>query len=199
MTPKTLSQAMNTPADITRMCGIVTVIPTKAKFNRERVRVMSESILNLSEAATTIKNAIVHSRYNAAKMVNKELLGLYYAVGKYVSENSRCGTWGTGAIKNISELLQKELPGLRGFSEVAIKRMRLFYEAWQPVFINRPLAMDDFQPEENIENRSLTVNEMNSVDLTLLEKHLNSAEFLSILPDEFYRVGFTHLGETENL
>jgi len=37
------------------------------------------SIMNLNDAATIIKNAIVHSRYNAAKMVNKELLGLYMA------------------------------------------------------------------------------------------------------------------------
>lgn len=63
-------------------------------------------------------------------LVNRELLGLYYAVEKYVSENSRNSVWGQDAIKQLSESLQQELPGLRGFSEVSIKRMRLFYEGW---------------------------------------------------------------------
>ncbi|MDR1688863.1 MAG: DUF1016 N-terminal domain-containing protein [Clostridiales bacterium] len=83
---------------------------------------------NFTDAANIIKEAIVRSRYQAAKLVNKELLGLYYAVGKYVSENSRNRVWGQGAIKQLSESLQQGLPGLRGFSEVSIKRMRLFYE-----------------------------------------------------------------------
>ena len=37
-----------------------------------------------------------------------------------ISANSRKGTWGTGAIKFISEQLRRELPGLRGFSEERI-------------------------------------------------------------------------------
>jgi hypothetical protein len=42
-------------------------------------------------------------------------------------------------------LLQQELPGLRGFSETSIKRMRIFYEAWCSMFENRPLSADDLQ------------------------------------------------------
>ncbi|MDR2855607.1 MAG: DUF1016 N-terminal domain-containing protein, partial [Methanomicrobiales archaeon] len=77
---------------------------------------MSDIII-FKEAAIAIKDAIVRSRYQTARLVNKELLSLYYGVGKYVSENSRGGYWGKGAIKQISEDLQRELPGLRGFSE----------------------------------------------------------------------------------
>ena len=64
-------------------------------------------------------------------MANRELLSLYFGVGKYISENSRKGFWGTGAIKVISENLQKEMPGLRGFSESNLKNMRIFYEEWE--------------------------------------------------------------------
>ena len=81
-----------------------------------------------SDAVNTIKNAILRSKYQAAKLINREMLSLYYGIGKYVSENSREGFWGTGAIKTISERLRKELPGLRGFSETSIKKMRQFYE-----------------------------------------------------------------------
>lgn len=84
------------------------------------------------EAVRTIKTAILRSQARAAKYSNKELLSLYYAIGGYVSNNSRKGTWGTGAINEISSRLREELPGLRGFSATNIKSMRTFYEAWQP-------------------------------------------------------------------
>lgn len=88
---------------------------------------------NYIEAVKTIKEAILRSQYRAAASVNKEQLSLYYGIGRYVSENSRTGFWGKGAIEQISSLLQKELPGLRGFSVSNIKNMRVFYEEWEPV------------------------------------------------------------------
>ena len=81
---------------------------------------------NYREAVKTIKEAILRSQYRAAASVNKEQLSLYYGIGRYVSENSRTGFWGKGAIEQISSLLQKELPGLRGFSATSIRNMRIF-------------------------------------------------------------------------
>ena len=97
---------------------------------------------NYREAVKTIKEAILRSQYRAATSVNKEQLSLYYGIGRYVSENSRTGFWGKGAIEQISSLLQKELPGLRGFSTSNIKNMRVFYEEWEPVLNRQPLAGD---------------------------------------------------------
>ena len=84
-------------------------------------------------AVQTIKDAILRSQYQAAKLVNREMLSLYYGIGRYISANSREGFWGTGAIRTISEKLRKELPGLKGFSESSLKNMRMFYEEWSPV------------------------------------------------------------------
>ena len=44
--------------------------------------------------------------------------------------NSRKGFWGKGAINEISDQLNKELPGLRGFSARNLRYMRMFYEEW---------------------------------------------------------------------
>ena len=82
------------------------------------------------EAVRVIKEAILRSQYRAASSANKEQLSLYYGIGCYVSKNSREGFWGKGAIETISQQLQKELPGLRGFSVANIKFMRQFYETW---------------------------------------------------------------------
>ena len=63
-------------------------------------------------------------------------MSLYFGIGRFVSINSREGTWGTNAISQISSQLKKELPGLRGFSETSIKLMRQFYETWEPVLLS---------------------------------------------------------------
>ena len=96
-----------------------------------------------NQAVQLIKSAILQNQLEAAKAVNRQMLALYYGVGKYVSDNTRKGVWGTGAIETISEQLRRELPGLRGFSPTSIKKMRQFYEQWCNV-VNRPPMAGDF-------------------------------------------------------
>ena len=164
---------------------------------------MSENnTLDFGDAAIIIKDAIVRSRYQAAKLINKELLSLYYAVGKYVSDNSRTGYWGKGAIKLLSDDIQRKLPGLRGFSEAAIKKMRLFYEAWQPVFSNRSLTMNDLNADSTTVNRQLSMDDFEmdgvpdvGIDLGLLKHDTNEFNMSGFSFDEFCRVGFTHHSE----
>ena len=88
-------------------------------------------ITNYDEAVKTIKTAILNNQYEAAKSVNEKQLLLYFGIGKYISQYSRKGFWGKGAIDEISERLQKELPGLRGFSARNLRLMRSFYEEWR--------------------------------------------------------------------
>jgi len=87
------------------------------------------NIIKYNEAVRIIKNAILQSRYQAARFANKEQLQLYYDVGNYVSINTRSDKWGTGAIEEISRQLQIELPGLRGYSASNIKYMRAFLKS----------------------------------------------------------------------
>ena len=94
---------------------------------------MQHNTADYNIAVQTIKEAILRSQYQAAKLVNREMLSLYYGIGRYISANSRDGFWGTGAVKAISERLSKEMPGLKGFSESSLKNMRMFYEEWSPV------------------------------------------------------------------
>ena len=65
------------------------------------------------------------------KLVYEKQLMLYYGIGKYVSMNSRNGFWGKGALESISGQLEKELPGLRGFTSRNLRYMRTFYEEWE--------------------------------------------------------------------
>lgn len=94
---------------------------------------IQKSSVAISSAVQQIKSAILQSQARAVQMINQEQLSLYYGIGRYVSQHSRKGYWGTGAIGRISKQLQAELPGLKGFSEENIKLMRRFYEAWKDI------------------------------------------------------------------
>ncbi len=109
--------------------------------------VISKSIID------TIKTAILEAQYKAAKAVNAVQLSLYFSIGKYVSEHTRKGYWGTGALEYISEQLQRELPGLRGFSATNIRMMRIFYEEWTNSLFsgdyNSSLASDELESDNS--------------------------------------------------
>lgn len=111
---------------------------------------MKQISTEYNHAVQLIKTAILQNQLEAAKAVNQQMLALYYGVGKFVSENTRNGIWGTGAIETISEQLRRELPGLRGFSPANIKKMRIFFESWNN-YINRSPLANDLQHTDNQE------------------------------------------------
>ena len=149
-------------------------------------------LLKYQEAVSKIKNAILQSRYQAARLANKELLSLYYYIGHYISQNTRSGKWGTGAIEEISKQLQVELPGLRGYSATNMKYMRIFYEEWSDIFgQNRQFAIDDLSDSGGGTNRHLISDDLNSFDYRE-NCHLPSDDLKNEHIDAFLRIGFTH-------
>jgi predicted nuclease of restriction endonuclease-like (RecB) superfamily len=82
-----------------------------------------------------LKIQILQSRYHAVKLVNNEILLLYYATGKSITEKLKRENWGNAVIEKLSEDLQKALPGLRGFSSKNLRNMRQFYETYSTVEI----------------------------------------------------------------
>ena len=83
------------------------------------------------EFITDLKQRIVQSRYIAARLANKEQLMLYLKTGRALSGKIAKEKWGTAVIDRIAEDLQKQLPGLRGFSARNLRLMRRFYDEYQ--------------------------------------------------------------------
>ena len=110
-------------------------------------------------------------------------------MGRYVSQNTRKGVWGTGAIKAISEQLHKELPGLRGFSERNIKNMRAFYEAWQGLDTNLETTVSKLQMSDNkgLINSAATAAELETMNTPIL-----LPRFDMLYDNTFLEVPFTH-------
>ena len=154
---------------------------------------------NYDEAVKAIKSAILQSQYDAAKTVNEKQLMLYYGIGKYISLNSRNGFWGKGAIDAISEQLDKELPGLRGFTSRNLRYMRTFYEEWE-------MLDSTGQSEQIPENLSGNLELANSkLEKTSIEPiwNLQVPNYQEFPMEAFLHIGFTHhrviLGKAKDL
>lgn len=87
---------------------------------------------NYIEFIQSIKKQIVQSRYAAARLANREQLMLYFKTGLMISEKIKAQKWGAKVLDQISADLQKEVPGLKGFSPGNLKKIRLFAEAYAP-------------------------------------------------------------------
>jgi len=150
-----------------------------------------------NNAAEIIKTAILQGQYEALKGENRVQLAVYFGIGKYVSLNSRQGTWGTGALAAISERLRKIMPGLRGFSAESLKKMRLFYENWTILdYANYNEAI----PQTGNSVIAITELSNDSIDIYHSMTLPNTADFPAV---EFLMVPFTHhsriLAKTKDL
>lgn len=135
----------------------------------------------LANAVQAIKGAILQSQQRALVVINQEQLALYYAIGRFVSMNTRNKNWGKGFIEAVSEQLRKELPGLRGFSAASLRKMRTFYEEWQMLSDNSFVETNKLVDIES--NSFVGTNELPTVQFKIDANFPITA---------FMNIGFTH-------
>ena len=163
----------------------------------------NNSPIPLSQAVEAIKTAILQGQYEALKDVNRVQLDVYFAIGKYLSKNTKRFAWGSGVMEKISEQLRKELPGLRGFSASNLYEMRKFYEAWimlDPDFpvvsgeinysTNNPILIGEHQEQSNfpVASGKLQTSDY-QIDIYNAIVIPNIAEFPV---EDFFKVPFSH-------
>jgi len=79
------------------------------------------------EFLNDLKSKIKQSQYQAFRTVNKELIKLYWDIGKSIVDKQEKLGWGQKVIQQISIDLQKEFPKNSGFSERNLKYMKKLY------------------------------------------------------------------------
>ena len=62
-----------------------------------------------------ITSRIRSAQYEALKAVNKEMIALYWEIGKRITEQQAALGWGKSVVENLSQDIQKEFPGIKGF------------------------------------------------------------------------------------
>lgn len=84
-----------------------------------------------------IKKDILATRTKMLSDANKELLFLYFRIGKVISDNQK---YGNGFIQTLSTSLKIDFPNTTGFSPRNLARMRKFFETYQDL-LNLPTAL----------------------------------------------------------
>ena len=76
---------------------------------------------------TELKGRIVSARLHAARAVNRDLILLYWDIGRGIVERQETLGWGESVVEMLAKDLQKAFPGMRGFSKANLWAMRRFY------------------------------------------------------------------------
>ena len=94
----------------------------------------SSSLLQLPagypEFLQDLKSRIRAAQVRAAFAVNRELVLLYWSIGKDILARQGVEGWGSRVIDRLADDLQNEFPGVEGFSPRSLKYMRALAEAW---------------------------------------------------------------------
>ena len=88
-----------------------------------------------------IKERVRAAQYEALRAVNKELVALYWDIGRIIVERqSSEGSWGKSVVQNLAADLQTEFPGIAGFSTQNLWYMRQFYTEYHAEKKLQPLV-----------------------------------------------------------
>jgi len=93
------------------------------------------------EFLTDLKERTRRARVKAALSANRELILLYWEIGRMILERQRKEGWGSKVIDRLAQDLRREFPDMKGFSARNLKYMRAFAEAYpDKKFVQEVLA-----------------------------------------------------------
>ena len=77
-----------------------------------------------------VKERIRIAQYQALRAVNRELIGLYWDIGRMITQRQEYEGWGRSVVRRLADDLQQEFPGIKGFSVQNLWYMRQFYQEY---------------------------------------------------------------------
>ena len=152
-----------------------------------------------------IKELVYRRQYEALKKVNTELMQLYWEIGSEIDRQQREEGWGKSIVEVLAKELQKEFPGIKGFSARNLWLMRNFYMqysqntnlqplvaeiSWTKNVVIMEKCKDDLQREFYIKmtkRYGWTKNVLtNNIENMAFEKYLtNQTNFDTTVPEKY--------------
>src|ERR1017187_5408814 len=88
-----------------------------------------------------LKSRIQAAQLHASLAVNRELVLLYWQIGRDILDRQERESWGAKVIDRLASDLKRAFPDMKGFSPRNLKYMRAFAEAWpDEAFVQAVLA-----------------------------------------------------------
>jgi predicted nuclease of restriction endonuclease-like (RecB) superfamily len=86
---------------------------------------------NYKDFIESVKERITQAQYEALKKVNKELIQLYWDLGKLIVNKQSQYEWGKSVVEQLAKDLQIEYPGMKGYSVQNLWYMRQLYSEYK--------------------------------------------------------------------
>lgn len=83
-----------------------------------------------TEWLLALKTRIHEAQQRATLVVNRELIGLYWQIGRDILARQAEQGWGAKVIERLAHDLRAAFPEMKGFSRANLMYMRAFAEAW---------------------------------------------------------------------
>ncbi len=100
------------------------------------------SLSDYPRLLSEIKERIRAAHYEALRAVNRELVGLYWDIGRMIVERQAGETWGKAVVQQLAGDLQREFPGVAGFSASNVWRMKALFETYRGLEKLAPLVRE---------------------------------------------------------
>ncbi|MEO0060347.1 MAG: hypothetical protein RLZZ312_1994 [Bacteroidota bacterium] len=95
--------------------------------------------LSQNQFIAEIKKRVRLAQYEALKVVNTQLINLYWEIGKSLAEK-QSENWGKAIVPQLSLELQNEFPGITGFLTTNLWAMAQFYTEYHNIEFLQPLV-----------------------------------------------------------
>lgn len=82
------------------------------------------------EFLADLTRRVQSARVTAGRAVNRELVTLYWDIGRSIVEKQQSAGWGDAVVERLASDLRSEFPGMTGFSARSVWEMKRFYITW---------------------------------------------------------------------
>jgi len=110
---------------------------------------MENGIMEYGSFIKEIKELIYRRQYEAMRRVNAELIQLYWEIGQEITRQQTEKGWGKSIVEILSKELQKEFPGVQGFTARNLWFMRQFYVEYSQSPNLKPSVSEIENPPKN--------------------------------------------------
>jgi predicted nuclease of restriction endonuclease-like (RecB) superfamily len=116
--------------------------PSKLASPRKGVRPTGIDAQSYAAFVGDLKRKIAEARHRAGLSVNRELILLYWTIGRDILARQEREGWGAKVIERLAEDLGRAFPEMAGLSSRNLKYMRAFAEAWpEGEFVQQVVAL----------------------------------------------------------
>ena len=144
---------------------------------------MNEVNLAFSQVTDIIETA----KNNAYKKVNEELINMYWKIGAFLSKEAENANFGDAYIDSISEYIQEQFPGIKGFNRRGLYRMKKFYETYvDDEFVTALLTQISWTNHLAIMSKAKTIEERHFYITLCIKESYSSRELERQMESAYY-------------